>query len=448
MKISLETKELPDKWYNIVPDLDFPLSPPMSPSGYPLGVNDLLSLASRSIIDQELEKQKKDIPIPTQVRDLYSEWRPTPLYRAERFEKSLATPARIFFKYEGSSFSGSHEANTAIAQAYYASREGARQLVTATGNGEWGASLAAACNYFNTRCRVYMVQSSYEEKVYGRHIMEILGAEVFPSPSENTATGRKVLSENPHSPGSLSIALSEAFDDAMGHDDTKFCWGTVMNHVVLHQTIIGLEAQLQMRRAGAYPDVLIGAAGGGSGFGGLVFPFYRDRKRGLRMVAAETAAAPSLSKGRYAYDYTDSGRLPVLLKMYTLGHGFVPPGIRAGGMRYHGISPLVSALYREKQIEARTCTQRQAFEAAVAFARAEGIIPSPESSYAIKIVVDEALACKEGKESRTILFVLSGNSNIDTGTFKDFLEGSVEDQPFLEQQSDQALQQLPEVASD
>lgn len=448
MRVCLDPKELPNTWYNIIPDLDFPFAHAMSPTGYPLSVKDLEPLTPHAIGVQELERKQREIAIPKEVRDLYLRWRPTPLFRAERFEKVLETPARIFYKYEGGSVSGGHEMNTAVAQAYYAARERVERLVTATGNGEWGASLAIACNYFGIPCRIYMVRSSYEDKVPGRHMMEILGAEVLPSPSESTAMGRKVLSENPHSPGSLSIALSEAFDDAMGHDDTNFCWGTVMNHVVLHQTIIGLEALLQMRRAGAYPDVLIGAAGGGSGFGGLVFPFYRDRKRRLRMIAAETAAAPSLSKGRYAYDYADAGRLPVLLKMYTLGHGFVPPGIRAGGMRYHGISPLVSALYREKQIEARTCTQRQAFEAAVAFARAEGIIPSPESSYAIRTVLDEALACKERNESNTILFVLSGNSNIDIGTFKDFLEGSVEDQPFLEQQSDQALQQLPEVASD
>jgi tryptophan synthase beta chain len=429
MRISLETKELPDKWYNIVPDLGFTLVPLMSPSGYPLGVRDLEALAPHSIIDQELEKDKRDTPIPNEVRELYSEWRPTPLYRAERFEKSLGTPASIFCKYEGGSFSGSHEMNTAIAQAYYAAREGAKRLVTATGNGE----------------RVYMVRSSYEEKVYGRYLMEILGTEVVPSPNENTRTGKKVLSETPESLGSLGIALSEAFEDASSQDDTKFCWGTVMNHVLLHQTIIGLEARLQMRLAGAYPDILIAAVTGGSAFGGLVFPFYQDRKRGIRLVAVETAAAPSLSKGRYAYDYGDSGRLPMLLKMYTLGHSYVPPGIRAGGMRYHGMSPLVSALYREKQIEASVCTQRQAFDSAVAFARAEGFVPSPESSYTLKTVIDEALACKERKERKNILFVLSGNSNLDIATFKDFLEGAIQDQLLPEDQVQAALEQLPKV---
>lgn len=448
MRISLETKELPNKWYNIIPDLTFSLSPLLSPSGFPLGYHDLEPLASRYIINQELERKERDVPIPAEVGQLYSEWRPTSLYRAERFEKKLETPARIFYKYEGSSLSGSYEANTAIAQAYYASREGVKRVTTATGNGEWGASLAIACNYFNIQCRVYMVRSSYDEKVYGRHLMEILGAEVIPSPNESTHTGKKILSEIPGSLGSLSIALSEAFEDASSHDDTKFCWGTIMNHVLLHQTIVGLEARLQIRRADSTPDIIIGAVGGGSGFGGLAFPFYRDRKQGLRMIAVETASAPSLSKGRYTYDYADAGGFPVLLRMYTLGHGFVPPGIRAGGMRYHAVSPLISALYREKQIEARAYTQRQAFEAALSFARAEGFIPSPESSYALKAVVDEALACKERKERKNILFVLSGNTNLDIVTFKDFIEGAVEDQPFIEEQVQAALRGLPAVSQD
>jgi len=447
MRISLETKELPNKWYNIIPDLPFTVPPLLSPSGYPLSDHDLRPLATRSIISQELERER-EVKIPEEVYKLYSEWRPTPLFRAERFEKKLETPARIFYKYEGGSFSGGHELNTAIAQAYFAAREGAKCITTATGNGEWGASLAIACNFFNIKCRVYMVRSSYEEKTYGRYLMEILGTEVIPSPNNNTRIGKKVLSETPESPGSLSIALSEAFEDAGWHDDTKFCWGTIMNHVLIHQSIIGLEARLQMRRADSNPDIIIGAVGGGSGFGGLAFPFFRDGKQEPRMIAVETASAPSLSKGRYSYDYADAGDFPVLLRMYTLGHGFVPPGIRAGGMRYHGMSPLISALYREKYIEARICTQRQAFEAAVSFARTEGCIPSPESSYTLKVVVDEALGCKERKERKNILFVLNGNTNTDIITFKDFIEGSVEDQPFMEEQVQAALQGLPAVASD
>jgi len=407
---------------------------------------DLEPLAPHSIIHQELERKERDISIPDEVSKLYSEWRPTPLYRAERFERSLGTTARIFYKYEGGNPSGSYEANTAIAQAYYAARDGVKRITTATGNGEWGVSLAIACNIFNIQCRIYMVRSSHKEKTYGRHLMEILGAEVISSPSKRTQVGKKALSETPNSLGSLSLALSEAFFDARSHDDTKFCWGTIMNHVLLHQTIIGLEAQQQMHRADGNPDIVIGAVGGGSGFGGLAFPFYRDRKKGLRMIAVETACAPSLLKGSYSYDYADAGNFPVLLKMYTLGHSFVPPGIQAGGMRYHGMSPLISALYREKHIEAMICTQRQAFEAAVSFARAEGFIPSPESSYALKVVVDEALACKERKERKNILFLLSGNSNLDIVTYKKFLKGAIEDQPFMEDQVNAALQELPTIA--
>jgi tryptophan synthase beta chain len=446
MKISLESNKIPNKWYNIIPDLDFDVPPMMSTSGYPLSYHELDPLTSSSIIDQELEKEKRDISIPKEVQDFYSEWRPTPLYRAERLEKSLGTPARVFYKYEGYSPSGSHEMNTAVAQAYYAvQEEGVKRMVTATGNGEWGASLAIACNHFGIQCKVYMVRSSYEEKPYGRYVMEILGAEVTPSPSEKTRTGKKILAQNPDSPGSLSIALSEAFEEATTGDDIKFAWGTVMNHVVLHQTVIGLEARTQIRQAGASPDVIICAVGGGSGLGGLAFPFYQERERGTRIIAVETATAPSLSKGRYAYDYGDTEGLFPLLKMYTLGHSFVPPGIRAGGMRYHGISPLVSALYREKQIEAKTYTQRQAFEAAITFARTEGLIPSPEASYAVAAVIDEALACKQNKERLNILFLLDGNSNLDLDAFKNFVDGALEDQPFPEETAQTALKQLPQI---
>jgi tryptophan synthase beta chain len=445
MRISLDAKELPDKWYNVIPDLGFSVPPPMSPSGYPLGAHDLKPLASSAVIKQELETGERFTPIPSEVREVYSDWRPTPLYRAERFEKRLGTPARIFYKYEGGSPSGSYEFNTAVAQAYYASREGVKRLVTATANGEWGASLAIACNYFNIRCKVYMVRASFEEKIDGRAIMEILGAEVTPSPSEDTRTGRKILSQHSQSPGSLGIALSEAFEEASVHDDVKFAWGTVMNHVLLHQTLIGLESRLQLSRAGAEAGIICGAVGGGSAFGGLILPFYRERSKGTRIIAVEAAAAPSLSKGRYAYDYADVEGLSVLLKMYTLGHSFMPPGIRAGGMRYHGISPLISALYREKQIEAKVYTQGQAFEAAVAFAQAEGFVCSPESSYAVKAVADEALACREKNERKNILFVLSTNSNLDLVVFRDFLEGAVADQPFLEAQMQSALEKLPQV---
>lgn len=445
MRISAELKDLPDKWYNIVPDLAG-AAPLIGPSGYPLSYHDLEPLMTSDIITQELEKNRRDISLPEAVRQYYSDWRPTPLYRAVKFEEVLGTPAHIYYKYEGTNPSGSHEMNTAIAQAYYASQDNSvKRLVTASGNGEWGESLAIACNHFGIRCKVYMVRPSYEHKAYGRYAMEILGAEVVASPSENTQAGRKLLSQDPNSPGSLSIALSEAFEDAAVNNDTKFSWGTVMNHVVLHQTIIGLEAKQQTRRADIEPDILIGAVGGGSGFGGLILPFYREHRQGMRIIAVETAAAPSLSKGTYAYDYADAAGLSPLLKMYTLGHGFIPPGIQAGGMRYHGISPLISTLYREKKIEAKTFTQRQAFEAAITFAQSEGIIPSPEAAYAIKAVTEEALVCKEKQQGKTILFLLDGNSNLDLAAFKEFVEGATLDEPFPEEEVRLAINKLPEV---
>jgi pyridoxal-phosphate dependent TrpB-like enzyme len=446
VRIDLEAKDVPSKWYNILPDLEFDVPPPMGSSGYPLSHHDLSQVASSAIIGHELEREKREVPIPKQVSALYSNWRPTPLYRAKKLEDSLGTPAQIFYKYEGASPSGGHEMNTAIPQAYYATLDdGVKRLVTATANGEWGISLAIACNYFGLQCKVYMVRSSYEQKAHGRYVMEILGAEVVASPSDETGIGKKLLAREPASRGSLSIALSEAFEEARSRDDTKFSWGTVMNHVLLHQTIIGLEARLQLKRVGAKPDLRISSVGGGSGFGGLVFPFYPDREGTTRMIAVETVAAPSLSRGQYAYDYGDAEGLSPLLKMYTLGHSFVPPGIRAGGMGYHGISPLISALYSEKQIEARSYTQREALEAGVAFARAEGMIPSPECSYAVRAVLDEALECKEKKTRKNILFLLDANSNIDLATFKDFVDGAVEDQPFLDGAVQAALSRLPKV---
>ena len=439
MIVPLETKKLPDKWYNVIPDLAFAVPPPTTGTGHPMGPHHLADIATGSIIRQELEDDEREVPIPQRVRDLYSEWRPTPLYRAERWEERLGTPARIFYKYEGGSPAGTYEANTAIAQAYYASQEGVRELVTATTTGEMGIALAIACNYFDLKCSVFMVGSSYESRPYGRHIMELLGADVISSPSPNTSAGREALGRDPESPGSLSLALSEGFAHTYDHEDSKFCWGTVVKHVVLHQTIIGLEARLQMRQAKAYPDAIIGAVGGGSGLGGLAFPFYRDGKQGTRIIAVETAAAPSLSKGTYRYDYADAAGMSALYKMYTLGRKFVPPGIRAGGMRYHGISPIVSALYREGEIEARTHTQRQALEAAVSFARAEGIVPSPESSYTVKAVMDEAVECRETRQRKDILFMLNANGNLEVTTYKEFLEGAIEDQPFLEKEVSDAL---------
>jgi tryptophan synthase beta chain len=449
MRINPEIKDIPGRWYNIIPDLGFLVPTPMSTSGYPITYNDMDQLSSSAIINQELERKIREISIPREIVSFYANWRPTPLYRAENLEKMLGTSARIFFKDEGANSSGGHEMNTALPQAYYASREkGVKCVVTATGNGEWGAALAIACNYFGLKCKVFMVHSSYEQKPYGRYIMEILGAEVIPSPSQTTRFGQKEIAENPDSNGSIGLALSEAFEDAASRDDTKFAWGTVMNHVLLHQTVIGLEAKNQLKRIGVNPDVLISAVGGGSGFGGLIFPFYPDRGKNTRMIAVETASAPSLAKGRYAYDYSDAKGLSFMLKMYTLGHGFVPPGIRAGDMRYHGISPLISALYRENKIEAKSYLQLQAFEAAITFARTEGMIPSPESAYAIKAVIDEAASCKEKNESKDILFILDANSNLDLSTFKDFADGALKNITSSENEIQEALNHLPAVHSD
>ena len=448
MRIAPERKDFPDAWYNIIPDLNFPAPGMRSPSGYRLGPHDLEPFVPEALIEQELERDKKEIAIPRDLREYYADWRPTALYRAERLENVLKTPARIFFKLEGVT-SYTYEANTAVAQAYYAREQGVKRLVTATGNGEWGVSLAMATNVFNLESTVYMVRSSYKEKPHGRYVMEVLDTEVIASPSERTKTGRQELEKNPDSPGSLGLALSAAFEDASGDVDTKFAWGTVMNHVLLHQTVIGLEAKRQMRRAGARPDILISAVGGGSAFGGLVFPFYKDLRGKARFIAVEAAAYPSLTRGKYGYDYGDSQGLAPMIKMYTLGRGYLPPRISAGGMRYHGMSPLISALYREKQIEARAYTQREALEAAVVFARAEGVIPSPESAYAVKAVIDEAIVCRENRDRKNILCVLSANSNLDIEAFHQFVDGSAEEEEgFSEEASRRALAEMPEVDED
>ena len=445
MRIAPERKDFPDSWYNIVPDLNFPAPGMRSPSGYRLGPHDLAPFVPEAVIEQELERDKKEIEIPRDLREYYADWRPTALYRAERLENVLNTPARIFFKLEGVT-SYTYEANTAVAQAYYAREQGVKRLVTATGNGEWGVSLAMATNVFNLESTVYMVRSSYTEKPHGRYVMEVLDTEVVASPSDRTKTGRQELEKNPESPGSLGLALSAAFEDASSDEDTKFAWGTVMNHVLLHQTVIGLEAKRQMRRAGGRPDILISAVGGGSAFGGLVFPFYKDLRGKARFIAVEAAAYPSLTRGKYGYDYGDSQGLAPMIKMYTLGRGYLPPRIRAGGMRYHGMSPLISSLYREKQIEARAYTQREALEAAVTFARAEGVIPSPESAYAVKAVIDEAIICRENRDRKNILCILSANSNLDVEAFHEFVDGSVEEEEgFSEEASRQALEEMPEV---
>jgi tryptophan synthase beta chain len=447
-RIILDEEETPTEWYNIIPDLPFSLPPAISRhSGYPIGPRDLEDLFPSALIEQELDEEHLRVKIPEEVRGIYKLWRPTPLIRAQRFEKALQTPARIFFKYEGVSPAGGHELNTAVPQAYYCRQQDVRRMVTATGAGEWGIALAMACKFFDIECNVYMVRAAYDQKPYGRIMMELWRAEVIPSPSQNTKTGQKVLEENPESPGSLGIAISEAVSEAMGRKDTKYSLGSVMNHVLLHQTVIGLEAKRQMEMAKAYPDIVVGCVGGGSNFAGLTFPFIRDnlRKQRTRFIAAEPVAAPSLTGGKLAYDYPDANGLMPMLKMHTLGHDFVPPHIRAGAMRYHGMSPLVSALYDNKVIEAVAYTQRDVLESAILFTHSEGVLPSPESAYAIKAVVEEALACKSGKEKKTILFALNAHGYFDLGAYESYLTGKLEYFAPDKETIEAALTKLPQV---
>jgi tryptophan synthase beta chain len=448
VKITLDEKSIPGEWYNMVPDLPFDLPPATSPrTGYQIGPHDLEDLFPPALIEQELDTKRRTIKIPDAVRETYRLWRPTPLFRAERFEKMLGTPAHIFFKYEGVSPSGSHELNTGVAQAYYSKEAKAKRMVTGTAAGEWGIALAMACKFFGINCKVYMAKAGFEQKPYGRIMMDLWGAEVVPSPSSQTGPGQKVLSECPGSPGTLGLAISEAVWEAMSDAEAKYALGTVMNHVLLHQTVIGLEARKQMARAEAQPDIVIGCVGGGSNFAGLSFPFMEDqlRRPRTRFIAAEPAAAPSLTGGKYAYDYPDAEGLLPVLKMHTLGHDFVPSHIRAGAMRYHGMSPLVSALYDHKIIEAVAYPQHAVLEAAIQFAHCEGIVPAPESAYAIKAVAQEALACKAAKEEKTILFALNAHGYFDLGAYESYLAGRLEEGGSPTERISSALTRLPTV---
>ncbi len=448
-KILLDEKEIPEAWYNIQADLPVPLPPVMHPgTGKPIGPQDLAPIFPMEIIKQEVS-QERWIPIPEEVRDVYKLWRPSPVYRAHRLEKALGTPAHIYYKYEGVSPAGSHKPNTAVAQAYYNKKEGVRRLTTETGAGQWGSALSLACQFFGLECKVYMVKVSYHQKPYRRLMIETWGAKVVASPSTDTQAGQKVLAQDPNSPGSLGIAISEAVEDAATHDDTKYSLGSVLNHVMLHQTVIGLEARKQMEKAGEYPDIVIGCAGGGSNFSGLAFPFAQDKlKKGkkTRIIAVEPEAAPSLTRGVYAYDFGDTVGLTPLIKMHTLGHTFVPPSIHAGGLRYHGMSPIVCLLYDQKVIEAVAVHQKPTFEAAVQFARTEGIIPAPESAHAIRTAIDEALACKQSGQRKTILFNLSGHGHFDLSSYDAYFTGKLEDYAYPKEKVEEALKQLPKVA--
>jgi tryptophan synthase beta chain len=428
-KFLLADSQIPSAWVNVLPLLPEPLAPPLHPQTQaPLGPEDLLPLFPMEIIEQEFSP-KPHIDIPGEVMDIYRLWRATPLYRARRLEQALDTPAHIYYKYEGTSPAGSHKPNTAVAQAYYNKRAGIRRLATETGAGQWGSALSLACQLFGLECTVYMVRVSYDQKPYRRMMMHTWGAEVFSSPSEHTNAGRAVRAASPDSPGSLGIAISEAVEDAATHADTNYSLGSVLNHVLLHQTVIGQEAKLQMEQAGEEPEVVIGCFGGGSNFGGLSIPYVIDRLagKGPRIVAVEPTACPSLTEGRFEYDYGDTAKLTPLVKMYTLGHEFVPPGIHAGGLRYHGASPLISHLVHMGHIEARAYNQRPVFDAAVQFARTEGILPAPESSHAIRAAVDEALAAREEGRPRTILFCLSGHGHFDLAAYDNYLSGKLVD---------------------
>lgn len=446
-KILLPEDRIPRQWYNIIADLPSPPAPVIHPGTLqPVTPDDLLPLFPMELIEQEVSGERW-IDIPEPVRDILRQWRPAPLFRAHRLEKALATPAKIYYKYEGVSPAGSHKPNTAIPQAYYNKRAGTRRIASETGAGQWGSSIALACRMFDLECTVYMVKVSFEQKPYRKSMMQLWGADVLPSPSPRTAAGRAVLEQDPHSNGSLGIAISEAVEDAASHDDTRYCLGSVLNHVCLHQTVIGLEAKEQMELAGDYPDVVIGCHGGGSNFAGLAFPFVADKAGGrkVRLLAVEPISCPTLTKGVYAFDYGDTAKLAPISKMYTLGHDFMPPGIHAGGLRYHGAAPLVSQLVAAGIVEAKAVGQIGCFEAAVQFARSEGIIPAPESSHAIRAAFDEALQAREEGREKTILFNLSGHGHMDMAAYDAYFAGKLDNYAYPSAAIEESLGRLPKV---
>jgi tryptophan synthase beta chain len=446
-KILLSENQIPTHWYNVIPDMPGPLAPVLHPATLkPVGPQDLAPIFPMALIEQEVSTERW-IAIPAEVREIYRLWRPSPLFRARCLERALATPAHIYYKYEGVSPAGSHKPNSAVPQAYYNRQAGTRRLATETGAGQWGSALALACRLFGLECTVYMVKVSFTQKPYRKSMMQLWGATVFASPSAETGAGRAILAQDPRSHGSLGIAISEAVEDAATHDDTKYALGSVLNHVVLHQTVIGLEDKEQMRIAGEYPDVVIACHGGGSNLGGLASPSLADRAAGkeVRVVAIEPTSCPTLTKGVYAYDFGDTAKVAPIAKMYTLGHDFVPPGIHAGGLRYHGASPLVSQLLAAGQIEARALPQNPCFEAALLFARTEGLVPAPESSHAIRGAVEEALRAKEEGRERVILFGLSGHGQLDMGAYDAYLSGGLEDFEYPEEKIRESLARLPRV---
>ncbi len=449
-RIVLEADEMPTHWYNVVADMANPPAPPLGPDGNPASPEQMLAIFPEQILQQEMSGERW-IEIPPEVREVYKIWRPSPLLRAVRLERALQTPARIYYKYEGVSPAGSHKPNSAVPQAFYNRQAGIRRLTTETGAGQWGSSIGFAGQMFGLEVRVYMVKVSYGQKPYRRLMMQTWGAEVFASPSELTETGRRILAQDPDSPGSLGIAISEAVEEAAGRDDTNYTLGSVLNHVLLHQTVIGLEAKKQFDKIGAYPDVIFGPCGGGSSFGGIAFPFLADKAAGekraerLRCVAVEPSSCPTLTRGAYAYDFGDASGFTPLMKMYTLGHDFVPPGIHAGGLRYHGDSPLVSQLYHEGLLEALAVPQVETFEAGLMFARNEGVIPAPESCHAIRAAIDEAVRCRDSGEPKTILFNLTGHGHFDMSAFERMLSGQLENFDYPAEAISRSLAGLPKL---
>ena len=448
VKYLLSENDLPKFWYNIAADLPSPLPAVLHPGTLqPIGPDDLAPLFPMSLIMQEVSTER-EIEIPQPVRDIYRQWRPSPLYRARRLEKALGTPAKIYYKYEGVSPAGSHKPNTAVPQAFYNMEAGVKKITTETGAGQWGSSLAFAGSLFGLEIQVFMVKVSFDQKPYRRALMESYGAKCIASPSNETNSGRAILAANPNSNGSLGIAISEAVEIAAQRDDTKYALGSVLNHVLLHQTIVGMEAMKQLEMAGDDPDVIVGCTGGGSNFAGIVFPFLGQQLRGgkkRRIVAIEPAACPSLTRGKYAYDFGDTSHLTPLVKMHTLGSTFMPPGFHAGGLRYHGMAPMVSHVKELGLIEAKAYHQIACFEAGIQFAKAEGILPAPEANHAVRGAIDEALRCKAEGKSETILFNLCGHGHFDMQAYMDYFAGKLTDQDYDQQELAMALAGLPSV---
>jgi len=448
-KILLDEDEIPTHWYNVIADLPAPPPPPLHPGTHePIGPDDLAPLFPMDLIMQEVTGDRY-VEIPEEVREVYRIWRPSPLYRAHRLEKALGTPAKIYYKYEGVSPAGSHKPNTAVPQAYYNAKAGVKRLTTETGAGQWGSALAFACAQFDLQCEVWQVAASFEQKPYRKSMIEAWGATIHSSPSNLTEAGRAILAQDPDSPGSLGIAISEAVEAAVQDEDTKYALGSVLNHVLLHQTVIGEEALKQFAKVDATPDVIVGCTGGGSNFAGLFFPFLREKLAGKmdpRIVAVEPSACPTLTKGEYRYDFGDTAGMTPLVKMHTLGHDFVPEPIHAGGLRYHGMAPLISHMYELGLFEATAINQTECFDQAVRFARTEGILPAPEPTHAIAQTVREAMACKESGEEKVILTALCGHGHFDMAAYDAYFRGELTDYEYPEEKIRAAMERVPVIA--